>query len=528
MSYGLPDMKYSDGITKRQQLQFRGYNHNPFAQDGEIWDMENMSADAYPLLQPRKSRHRLQDLGKPNGIFSADGLYWVDGTALYRDGVQIGQVSDNRKRWAAMGRYVLILPDKLYFDTQTEELKPMEASWSGQATLKDGTYAGIQAKGNTLYAQGQAFATLFRVGDAVTISGCTLHPENNKTPIIREIDGENLRFYENVFTVGEGGDAETVTVKREMPELEMMCQHEGRLWGCAGDTIYSSKQNDPLNWNVFDGLTDDSFFVPVSSPGAFTGCISYRGYVYFFKEDAIYRIYGDRPSNFQVMPSASLGVAVGSERSLAVAGETLFYLSRAGVMAFAGGVPQSVAQAFGQEIYCDGVAGSDGTKYYISMKNSAGVGQLFVYDTASGLWHREDETRAVGFAWADGLHCLTEEGMRWTTELSEPAPEDTQTEAGPYSWVEFGDFTEADPNKKGVSKLHLRMELEEGAMVDILLQFDSNGVWHNVRSLTAGRKRSYYLPIVPRRCDHFRIKIKGFGQWRLFSLAKECYSGSEL
>jgi hypothetical protein len=49
-----------------------------------------------------------------------------------------------------------------------------------------------------------------------------------------------------------------------------------------------------------------------------------------------------------------------------------------------------------------------------------------------------------------------------------------------------------------------------------------------VKELTTTRKRSYYLPVVPRRCDHFRLKIEAEGDWRLYSLVRESYSGSEL
>lgn len=523
---GLPEMIYSDGIAKRQQIQFGGYNHNRHAGDGEIWDMENMSSDCYPLLSPRKPRYRLGMLDKANGLYAADGLYWADGTALYRDGEKIGDVTDSKKQWASMGDLVIVLPDKVYYNASTGEFGSLEASWSGSVTICDGSYAGVAAQANTIRAEGADWGKLFRVGDAVTIAGCKIHTENNKTPVIREIEGDELRFYENVFVIAEGGDREQVSISREMPDLELVCQHEGRLWGCMGDTIFACKLNDPTNWSVYDGLTDDSYFVQVPSPGAFTGCCSYRGYVYFFKEDHIYRIYGDRPSNFQVMDSASMGVAEGSGGSLAVAGETLFYLSRTGVMAYTGGVPQSIAAPFGTERYRNAVAGSDGVKYYISMEDAYGMWHLFVYDTRTGQWHREDSTRAVAITWLDGLHWLTSEGGLWLS--GGEVPEGAEAEAGPFAWAEFGDFVEADPNKKGVSKLQLRLELFDGATVDVLIQFDSDGIWRNVKTLTAFKKRSWYLPIVPRRCDHFRVKIQGYGKWLLHSLVRESYSGSEM
>ena len=47
-------MRVSDNIQKRQQTAFGGYNHRLSAGDGEIYDMENMTSDFFPLLSPRK------------------------------------------------------------------------------------------------------------------------------------------------------------------------------------------------------------------------------------------------------------------------------------------------------------------------------------------------------------------------------------------------------------------------------------------------------------------------------------------
>lgn len=95
------------------------------------------------------------------------------------------------------------------------------------------------------------------------------------------------------------------------------------------------------------------------------------------------------------------------------------------------------------------------------------------------------------------------------------------------SGVEFADFVEHDPNKKGTSKIQVRVELDAGATLDVDIQFDSDGVWHRVRTLTASTKRSFALPIIPRRSDHFRIKLTGKGGWRLWSLVRENYIGSD-
>lgn len=528
MSIGLPSMLYGDGIRKAKQTEFGGYNHNLYAQDGELWDMQNLTSDYYPLLSPRKPRYLLRTLVKPNGFYAKDGLYWVDGAGFYADGTQRGTVGDSRKQFTDLGAYLVIFPDKKYYNRMTEEFGNLEASWSGSAKLQDGTYAGEAAAANTIFQSGAAWENVFRVGDAVTISGCTIHPENNKTVVVREIDGDSLRFYENTFVIAEGGDTENLTLSRTVPDLDYICQNENRLWGCKGDTIYCSKLGDPFNWNVFDGVSTDSYATNVGSAGDFTGCCSFLGYPCFFKEANIYKVYGDKPSNFQVMGSASLGVEQGSGGSLAIAGEVLFYLSRVGIVAYSGGIPQNMAAPFGAERYKNAVAGSDGVKYYVSMQRADGTYTLFLFDTRKNLWHREDDMQVIGFGWDSELYFLDSSGNLWMNGNARSIPEGAAAEASVQSMAEFGDFVESDPNRKGTSKLQIRIELDAGATVTIMMQFDSDGIWREVQTLTATVKRSFYLPIIPRRSDHFRIKFSGSGNWRLYSLVRESYSGSEL
>lgn len=530
----LPAMVCADGITKRKQIRFGGYDHTPAAGNGDLYDMENVTGDGYPLLSPRSRRWHIRTLTKPNGFYAHDGLYWVDGTAFYADGIQKGTVTDSRKSFASLGVLLVIFPDKAYYNRLTGEFGPLEHTWHGSAVIRDGTYAGEKAEANTICAVG--IGTQFRAGDAVTISGAAQHGENNTTVIIREVADHELRFYENSFVVADGGDAELLTIARTIPDMDFLCENENRLWGCRGDTIYASKLGDAFNWNVFDGLSTDSFAVEVASTGDFTACCSYRGYPCFFKEEHIYKVYGDKPGNFQVMGSASLGVERGSGQSLAIAGETLFYLSRTGITAWSGGIPQSVSDVFGMQRFQNAVAGSDGTKYYVSMQEGERY-HLFVFDTRTNLWHREDNTCAVGWGWKGELYCLDSTGKLWMNGNARTIPADAVPEP-PVRWMaEWADFYEYTtsastgipvPERKGIGKLLVRLELEEGASVTIAMQFDSDGVWRTVKTLQGTKKRSFYLPIIPRRCDHFRIRMTGLGGCRLHSLVREVYNGSEI
>ena len=60
------------------------------------------------------------------------------------------------------------------------------------------------------------------------------------------------------------------------------------------------------------------------------------------------------------------------------------------------------------------------------------------------------------------------------------------------------------------------------------LRYDSAGDWETVREAEAnGRKRTILLPVIPRRADHYRIRLEGTGGCTVYSLARSYYSGSD-
>lgn len=528
----LPSMRYAERYGKGTQVRFRGLRHRLGAGDGELWDMQNMTGDHYPLLCTRSKRKKYRTLSNPGGLFCLEGLCWIEDGTFYYKGEAKGNVTEGLKRFAAIGNHIVILPDKCYYNIAADTFGSLESRWEGLTlTFGNGKLFGEDADANMVYYPDANWSGYFREGDAVTIAGCKTHPENNQTAIIREIDGDRLYFYENIFTLEEAGEyTETgaLTVSRDVPDLLYACENENRLWGCTENTIYASKLGDIFNWNVFDGLESDAYAVESGSAGKLTGCISYRGYPTFLKEEHIYKIYGTMPSNFEMMGSASLGMMEGSAGSLAVAGETLFYLGRNGIMAYTGGIPQSVSRDFGTMKFRNAVGGSDGMKYYVSMEEENGETWLYVYDTRTGMWHKEDKTRATHFASYQGnLYMLTDKGEIYI--MGNPQDIEGESEKDFPWFAEFGDFTEQEANKKNVGRLQIRIELEQGATAQVWIRYDSGGEWISAgEKMTADSKRSYTLPLVPRRCDHCRIKITGTGEARIHSLTREFYVGSEL
>lgn len=256
----LPNLEYSDNIQRHQQTTFYGLNHREGAGDGSIWDMRNMCSNEYPILATRPKRMKYKTLQKPNGIYSWEKMMWVDGTDFVYDGEVKGKVTDDKKVFAGIGAYVVILPDKVYYNVDTDEFGNLGSKWSGsRLSFLNGQIYDVPAEANTLQVEGVNWSDFFNIGDAITISGCTAIEENNKTPIIREIDGDKMRFYENTFKLsGEEGLTDytefgDITIERVIPDMDYLFENENRLWGAKGNEIFVSKLGDIFNWNV---LTD--------------------------------------------------------------------------------------------------------------------------------------------------------------------------------------------------------------------------------------------------------------------------------
>ena len=70
------------------------------------------------------------------------------------------------------------------------------------------------------------------------------------------------------------------------------------------------------------------------------------------------------------------------------------------------------------------------------------------------------------------------------------------------------------------------MEIDAGAVVRVEVQYDSDGQWVEVYRMDMTRKRSVAVPFIPRRCDHFRLRLSGAGDFILYSITKSVEQGS--
>ena len=318
-----------------------------------------------------------------------------------------------------------------------------------------------------------------------------------------------------------------ITVSRKMPIMDFVFENQNRLWGCrygensAGETvneIYASKLGDFKNWQCYQGVSTDSYTASCGTDGEWTGAISFLGKPTFFKENYIHTVYGSYPAQYQINSTVARGVQQGSNKSLAIINEVLYYLSSEGVCTYNGSLPVNISNAFGDIRYHGGIAAGFNGKYYISMRNNSPV--LMVYDTKRSLWHKEDNADIEYMcSVADDIYYIEDGNFRAMF---------SGTDSSPVPWfAETGEYGLSMPDSKYISRLNLRLALDRDANAMISIQYDSSGIWEKLCNITRRDIKPFTLPIKPRRCDHFRLKIEGNGGMRIYSISKTISQGGD-
>jgi hypothetical protein len=104
---------------------FGGYNHQISCQEGQFYDMKNMSSKYFPVLSPRENRGIVRAFTNPQGILDKEDLWWVDDKVLYRNGVAQTlegiELTDGKKVLAKMGAYIIIMPDRVWCKTNDDD-----------------------------------------------------------------------------------------------------------------------------------------------------------------------------------------------------------------------------------------------------------------------------------------------------------------------------------------------------------------------------------------------------------------------
>lgn len=636
---------------------FGGYNHNLKIPEGEFYEMENLCGDDYPLLATRKQRNTLQIPAAENlqaMVSKGDKLYYIAGydpttktCGFYAEDEKVMDLAyaGGLKRFVSMGAYLLIWPDKVWYNTADGTHGNMEKKFSAAA----GTYLDhsqtsssgpdgqeiydvyvlwyirpCSRDGKIVYTAGanygekhvvvvdgieyhylnlmkpkepkngdayidretrtpyiyndiskdwsaqdvpvmwlecKGIGSAFAPGDYIRVSGVDPGTysgqnvgDNPSDGVYREVlvTGENyivLDAYAPTEAHGIMNDTPPaegyVKAAMDVPDMSYVIEAQNRLWGCKYGTvngklvneIYASALGRFDVWHKYAGVSTDSYAASVGSDGRWTGAVNFRGYPLFFKEDWMHKVYVSASGAHRIQEYTMRGVQPGGAKSLAVVNGVLFYKARDCVCAYDGsGAPTDVSEKLNLDSLSypgstTSIAAAYRDKYYLYLQMNTPPGsRLLVLDTRRGAWYREnlpigsitDFTEHFGslLCAAGGIEEIAHDNQ--VSAIGD-------TKEGDVAWsCETGLIGYSTVEQKYVSRFNIRMSLARDAYMDVLVQYDSDGVWHNQGRIQGVGTRTFMLPVRPRRCDHFRIRLEGSGDVRIYSFAKIFEAGSDV
>lgn len=573
---------------------FYGLDKRPGRGDQVCSVMENMRLYPDGAISTRANRGFLTKLDEPQAMTHNNGLAWVDGGVLFHNGTAtpIQGLTEGEKQLVNMGAYIVIFPDKKFFNTvNPEDYGSLDRQWTGESlnihmvqvdgtefeenmlhvgslppaeteeeTWADGMY-WLDTSGETdtlkRWSQGNerwtAFESVYiklqavgigtgvKKGDALTFSGLEYTGENEKTrKQVADLNGTfEIMDCDDDWLVMIGLMNEMVELEGEIhadricPQMDFVIEAGNRLWGCfAGEQngevlneIYASAQSDFKNWRRYGGKAGDSHAISVGTEGKFTGAVNYRGSPYFFKERAVHKVYGERPSNFATQQTVCDGVHEGCHKTLQMVGGALFYLGINGPVMF-DALPTSMDEAFNGQRFDRGTACEFENQYIISMRTTDGEWGLYTLDTQKGTWTMQDAIHVMQFVRVqDEVYMLLENGEIWAMNGTAGEKENK-----PISFLFIsGEIGYEVAEKKTLQKLQIRMRMAKGARLNAYVEYDGDKIWHPLGTewTSMDTAKSISLPVHPRRCDHLKIKLEGRGDVTIYGLTKTIKTGSD-
>ena len=616
--------------SRNMTTAFGGYNHKISCQDGEFFDMKNMTTAYYPMLSPRNKRGICRQFVNPFALLDKDSLAWIDDGKLYIDGEEVVMKADNGADYSGnwnlppvkMGaRIISGDPENGYSFAYNAATGEREAANSGTATYmytptimpapngvglrygedytdgtfyndsyvpKDGEYHVREVDGKYYLQQGEG-GTWKTISSDYALFECAMGNDikgpdfevGQKIKITVDNSWNQFDAVIDLFPIDEGNGKFSVTTTITSIPLErisnssdgslvyygfiiegkitecawtykedeyknrkehlwiegiklkpmLLTECNNRLWGCSedGHEIYATALGDWKRWQKFNGVSTDSYAATIGSDGEFTGSVTYNGNPIFFKENSMVKVTVSSTGAHQVKEIFCPGVQKGSGNSICIVNGVLYYKGVEGIYAYDGSLPVLVSSSLGEVRYYKAVSGTILDRYYVSMKDGNGLSHMFVYDTGTGMWAKEDNADVMTFCRSgDDLYYIDNADLKLKSVRGTLPYEGGETE-GAFDWfVESGNIGFTMPDKKHLAKLQIRLSMELGTNVSIFLQYDSSGNWEHVCNLNHNGTRSFVVPIIPRRCDHFKYMIGGRGECKIFSVTKTIEEGSEV
>ena len=583
-----------------QTTTFAGYNHREIIRDGEMYDTRNLSGEMYPLIGLRKKRGVIsfgETTDSLTGIDGRDQLTVILGRRVIYNFVPVAgmEVSTDPamcpKRIVNFGAYVLIFPDKVYFNTVNQsDYGTIDRLWSAQGNLVslcmcrgdgtdyDMTQITVSASAPANPTNGQlwidesgdndvlrqystangewvevatTFVKISGIGighglkeyDAIRLSGIAA-PDGAGDRVKAQaaaLNGSFLIYFsgENYIVVAglisqviSALKAQTVRADRVMPEMDWIVESNNRLWGC----FYGMRDGQAINE------------IRCSALGDFKNWERFMGNS---QDSWVASVGTDGPFTGAVTQKSypvffkenCIHQAYGNTPSSFQINTTVCRGIQAGSGDSAVVVNEQVYyKSRGDVMMFDGSmpvsCSSQLGDILYSEARAGSVGGIYYISMKDPRdeWNlfTYDTTTGTWYR-EDGFHAM---GFgRVGDELFAINAETGALTAmrgsmgtleDDFPWMaEFGLFGTDYRDEKYLSRFDIRMYMEEGSKAQLEIQYDSSGKWEKMPEIRGRRLRSFVIPVIPRRCDHLRFRLTGKGTMRIYSISRIMEVGAD-
>ena len=298
-------------------------------------------------------------------------------------------------------------------------------------------------------------------------------------------------------------------IRKAMPIMNSVCIHNNRLWGVNpnGEYIYSSKTGDFREFNRYEGLSSDSYYVSIGTGGNFVGIYPYRNYVLAFKKDCIYIISGTLPTNYTISRTIE-GFGCIDIKSCSICGGNLYFLSENGFYRFDGLSFELISKKLNHK-YVSATGFGTTNKYYAYARRDDGQNELLVFDEVYSVWHTISTPEPIhgffsdlGDVYGVGSKAVylfeNEENTDWT--------------------MESVNFFEDDCSNSYINEIWIRAKIAYGKKIDITTNVDGIITYIHGKIIGTGRIKTYRIPVRWKNAKNYKIKLQGDGETVIYNI----------
>lgn len=298
-----------------------------------------------------------------------------------------------------------------------------------------------------------------------------------------------------------------------------------RLILLAGTNIHISFDNDisAEKWTTYSIAAEDGTVqetaecaqsISLLDDGDFIGCVNYRDYPVFFKENSMYILYGEY-TPFSLSRIDMVGCV--NKNTIAICNGKLYFLSKLGVMEYDGGVPQLISQDIDIDIYSmsNRYACADDRHYYIGHH---------VYDTYTQTWSKQRMELDVfqPQCYFGGNLYVADDLVRIID--GRPFAEKNIYRSDPSVSADWSfttnQFHEYQEGKKLISNLVIGFENESATALKIEVSLDKKA-FRTVYTWDGTTDFAKEVPVILPPCDYFQLRVSGTGKLLVHYIKRE-------